>query len=204
MCMEKSDWEKCIDFHGHSCPGLAIGYRVAKAALERLGEIRSEDEELVAIVENDACGVDAIMYLTGCTLGKGNLLYRDYGKQVYTFGSRNKNKALRIAVKDQAWRGQEDPEFNQLRARIFGGNASEEDQKKFREHQERRTRTILEMPVDELLKIEIVDLKLPPKARIFASAVCAECGENVMEARARVKNGKIVCIPCAGEYTRGW
>ncbi|MFA7695732.1 MAG: TraR/DksA C4-type zinc finger protein [Methanoregula sp.] len=26
----------------------------------------------------------------------------------------------------------------------------------------------------------------------------------VAEHRARVKNGKIVCIPCAGEYSRGW
>lgn len=180
MCMEKSDWEKCIDFHGHSCPGLAIGYRVAKAALERLGEIRSEDEELVAIVENDACGVDAVMFLTGCTLGKGNLIYRDYGKQVYTFASRKSKKALRLAVKDQAWRGQENMD------------------------REQRMKNILEMPVEELLKIETIDIELPPRARIFKSIRCAECGENVMEARARVKNGKIVCIPCAGEYTRGW
>lgn len=180
MCMEKTGWEKCVDFHGHSCPGLAIGYRVAKAALENLGEIRDRDEELVAIVENDACGVDAVMFLTGCTLGKGNLIYRDYGKQVYTFGSRNSKKVLRLAVKDQAWRGQE--------------NIS----------REQRVKNILEMPVEELLKIDIVDMELPPKARIFKSVKCAECGENVMEARARVKDGKIVCIPCAGEYTRGY
>ncbi len=180
MCMEKTDWEKCIDFHGHSCPGLAIGYRVAKTALEKLAEDRDQDEELVAIVENDACGVDAIMFLTGCTLGKGNLIYRDYGKQVYTFGSRDSKTALRLVIKDQAWRGQE--------------NLSREE----------RMEKILTMPEEELIQVETVDMDLPPKARIFATVQCAHCGENVMEARARVKDGKFACIPCAGEYTRGW
>ena len=52
-----------ISFHGHSCPGLAIGYRMTKAALAFLSGSRSEDEELVAIVENNACGVDALQYL---------------------------------------------------------------------------------------------------------------------------------------------
>ncbi|HBC95098.1 MAG TPA: formylmethanofuran dehydrogenase, partial [Pelotomaculum sp.] len=31
MGAEKNDWEKSVEFHGHSCPGLAIGYRVSKA-----------------------------------------------------------------------------------------------------------------------------------------------------------------------------
>ena len=40
----------------------------------------STDEEIVCVTENDACGVDAIQFITGCTFGKGNLLYRDRGK----------------------------------------------------------------------------------------------------------------------------
>jgi len=37
-----------------------------------LGENRAEDEEIVAVVETDACGADAIQVRTGCTFGKGN------------------------------------------------------------------------------------------------------------------------------------
>ena len=69
-------YEEIIQFHGHECPGLAIGYRMAIAAMENLESFRAEDEELVAIVENDACGVDALQCVTGCTFGKGNLLFR--------------------------------------------------------------------------------------------------------------------------------
>ncbi|NOZ25951.1 MAG: formylmethanofuran dehydrogenase, partial [Nitrospirae bacterium] len=71
-------FEDAVRFHGHVCPGLALGYRVSDLVLRELGP-RSEDEELVAIVENNSCAVDAIQVMTGCTFGKGNLIFRDYG-----------------------------------------------------------------------------------------------------------------------------
>ena len=82
------DLRDVIQFHGHLCPGLALGYRVAKAALRELKTDRPHDEELVAVVENDSCAVDAIQFVTGCTFGKGNLVFRDHGKHVYTFFNR--------------------------------------------------------------------------------------------------------------------
>ncbi len=202
MYIDKGDWEKCVVFHGHSCPGLAVGYRAAKIGLQELAGHRAEDEELVAIVENDACGVDAVMVLTGCTLGKGNLLYRDYGKHVYTFISRESGKAVRVSVKGGAWR--QNDEFRALREKVFAGTADERERQLFREHQEQRTRYILEAPPEELCAVQHVKVELPPKARLFNSVTCAFCGEPVSEARARVRDGKFACIPCAGEYTRGW
>ena len=47
-------YEEIIRFHGHACPGLAIGYRMSTAAMDELDSIRSEDEEIVAIVENNS------------------------------------------------------------------------------------------------------------------------------------------------------
>ena len=51
-------------FHGHVCPGLAMGYRMAQSALQHLAGIGAANEDLVAVVENDACGVDARQCLT--------------------------------------------------------------------------------------------------------------------------------------------
>ena len=62
------DMERIVRFHGHFCGGIVIGYRAAKVALHHLGSRRAEDEELVAIVENDSCAVDAVQVITGCTL----------------------------------------------------------------------------------------------------------------------------------------
>ncbi len=77
--MDQELWARCVAFHGHECPGLAIGYRVCEAAVKSLGVTYSADEETVCVVETDNCAVDAIQVILGCTLGKGNLLYRGTG-----------------------------------------------------------------------------------------------------------------------------
>jgi len=71
-----------------ACPGLPGSLRALK---ELKG--RAEDEELVAVVENNLCAVDAVQVMTGCTFGKGNLIFRDYGKQVYTLSADLREKA---------------------------------------------------------------------------------------------------------------
>lgn len=174
-----------IAFHGHYCPGVTIGYRAALIALRELGAPRAADEELVAICENDACGVDAVQYLTGCTIGKGNLILRDWGKQVFIFGRRSDGKMLRIALRANALPRVPDLPPEERRKLAF----------------ER-----LEQLADaELFDVRWVDLPIPSKARIFASVPCAQCGENVSEARARVRDSAFVCPECYGQvYSRGW
>ena len=102
--LESDDFKRCEAFHGHVCGGLAIGYLAATAGLDWLREKRALDEELVAIVETDACCVDAIQVLTGCTFGKGNLVYRDYGKMGFTFFNRRTGQGVRLAMKPDAFR----------------------------------------------------------------------------------------------------
>ena len=63
MDEEKVLWKKCVDFHGHECGGLTIGYKAALYAIKLLNLKFSGDEEVVCISENDACGVDAIQVL---------------------------------------------------------------------------------------------------------------------------------------------
>ena len=44
--------ERAAAFHGHMCPGLAIGVRAAEVALAQVGP-HAQDEEVVSIVETD-------------------------------------------------------------------------------------------------------------------------------------------------------
>ena len=97
--MNRELWEKAVAFHGHECPGLAIGFKACQAAAEKMGIGLSEDEEIVCITENDACGVDAVQAILGCTMGKGNLLYHGTGKQAFSFFDRKNNKKLRVCLK---------------------------------------------------------------------------------------------------------
>ncbi|MCE5298827.1 MAG: FmdE family protein [Methanoregulaceae archaeon] len=197
-------FEEVVAFHGHTCPGLAIGYRVARAALQALSVERPDDEELVAIVENDACGIDAIQYVAGTTVGKGNLIFCDYGKRAWTFINRRTGHAVRVAEKPEFFEKKSDPLLSDLVRKVRSGEATEEEQREFFCLSEQYVRDLLAFPAEEMFTIRRVTPKIPEQARIFRSFTCAVCGESVAESRARVRDGKIVCIPCHGHYTRGW
>ena len=95
---DQKNWERCADFHGHTCGGLAIGFQAARRAAQLLGLTFSQDEEVVCVCENDACGVDAIQVLLGCSVGKGNLLFRMRGKQAFSFFCRKTGQSVRYFV----------------------------------------------------------------------------------------------------------
>ncbi len=199
---QPQDFQEAARFHGHVCPGLAIGYRATRAAQERLGLSRAEDEEVVAIVESDGCGVDAVQSMLSCTLGKGNLIYRDHGKQVYTIISRKQGKAVRVAMKPGVFR--RTPEQEAAFQKVMSGQASDEEYKFFRAFQQERMDEIMTGDFDSMFKIEDVEPEVPGKARIFKTLTCEYCGEPVMEPRARIRDGKTACIPCSETYNRGW
>lgn len=186
-------FEDVLDFHGHACPGLAYGYRVAALALREFGA-RSEDEELVAIVENDSCAVDAIQVMTGCTFGKGNLVFHDYGKQAYTFINRASGETMRIAVN---WkRPDETPEEKEAWDRYAGGDRSGDVLTAVHDRKARKLKAILAAPDDELFVVSRERVQVPPEARLYPSVACQGCGERTMEPRLRVKDGKLLCMPC--------
>lgn len=197
-------FEEAAKFHGHVCPGLTIGYIASKTAIEKLQALRDVDEELVTIVENDACGVDAVQVLTGCTLGKGNLIFQDHAKQVFTFICRNSGKAVRVALKANFNIDNIDPEVNKLRPKVMSGKATEDETKEFRKRMDNISHTMRHTPVEDMFDVKLIDAKIPEKARIFNSLQCSKCGEMMAESRTRVNNGAFVCIPCSESYTRGW
>jgi len=107
MAIDEASWKRCEEFHGHVCGGLAIGYQAARYAQQLLGKEFSTDEELVCVAENDACGVDAVQVLLGCSIGKGNLLFHIRGKQAFSFYDRDSGQSFRL-VFNELPRGTED------------------------------------------------------------------------------------------------
>ena len=127
----------------------------------------------MAIVENNACGVDALQYISGCTFGKGNLIFKDYGKHVYTLYDRKTKKGVRVVFKDR--------------------NVPEP----MRKGREKFIDWLLSAPEKEIVSLKDVRIEEPEPARIMKTVVCELCGEGVMETRTRKINGKTTCIPCA-------
>lgn len=197
--LASEEFKRCADFHGHICPGLAIGYRAAKAGLKRLDEGRAMDEEMVAIVENNACGVDAVQVLTGCTFGKGNFIFKDHGKQVFTFLGRQSGKGIRVAKKPDV--SEPDETHRELFKKIREETASEDERKMFWELHHQRCREILGTPTDELFSIRSVNVALPPKAVIEPSVACETCGEPAMASKLTERNGRKICRDCLEQQT---
>lgn len=191
--LDKPVLERLVAFHGHQCPGLAMGVQAARLALREVGPDTS-DEGVVAVVETDMCGVDAIQFLTCCTFGKGNLVHRDWGKKVFTFFRRSDGKAVRIAARPGVL--QPDPEHQRLRERISAGQASDADRERFRELHVQRSEQVLAQDPEELFTVEPVDDEPPRRARVKDSVACARCGEEVMETRIRRVDGRELCQPC--------
>ena len=195
--MESDDFKRCAAFHGHVCPGLSIGFRAAAAAMAWLRENRSADEELVAVVETDACSDDAVQGLTGCTFGKGNFIHKDYGKMALTLFSRTSGDGVRVVMRPDAF-APDEAHFALLQ-KVIRGQAGDDERQRFEALHLERSREMLEMPEERLFKLSPVTMAPPPKARIDKSLPCARCGEPTMASKLQSIDGRQVCRGCLAE-----
>jgi formylmethanofuran dehydrogenase subunit E len=163
-------------------------------ALRDIGP-HAHDEEVVAVVETDMCGVDAIQSLTGCTFGKGNLIHLDYGKNAFTFYRRSDGKGIRLVTRLEAF-AEPDPEWEALRERLGDADLTPEERQRFWELHAARSRQILDIPLDELFDLKEPEGNIPSHARVMDSVTCEGCSEQVMETRTRRFEAKTLCIPC--------
>lgn len=167
-------WKKCAAFHGHECGGLTIGYKAALYAIRLLDLAFSEDEQVVCIAENDACGIDAIQVILGCSAGKGNLFFHLRGKQAFSFYSRRTGKSVRLVLKPVAQVMSREESFA-----YYQGHSPE-----------------------ELFEVKETKIPLPEKAPMFESYVCDCCGELTGAKWIRLAGGKKLCLDCYHEYDR--
>lgn len=185
--------EKTIQFHGHKCPGLAIGIRAAELAANEVGE--KDPADFVAVTETDMCGVDAIQFLTGATFGKGNLIHRDFGKAAFSFYGRNNKKAVRAVFQDKAQKDTRERLFA-LMEKIKQGKASDDELQQLEKTRETLYDEIMGADLFDLFVVKKLEEPPPRKARVLDSIPCESCGENTMESRTRRFAGKTLCIPC--------
>ena len=190
------DLQNCIEFHGHLCPGLVYGYLVAKEAIKLLHLERSTDEEIVAISENDSCAVDALQVILGTSIGKGNLILKEYGKNAYTILDRQNKRAYRFSRnRSYDYMGKSKEAFALLDAAISAGTATEKDKW---QHKHFKSADLLSRPFHDFFTTKEIDFFMPPYAPLARSEACALCGEMTMSTKlADSENGKRVCIPCS-------
>lgn len=171
---KKMLWEKSVAFHGHQCGGLTIGYKAALYAIELLNLEFSSDEQVVCISENDACGVDAIQVILGCSIGKGNLLFHMTGKQAFSFFNRKTGRSVRLVLKKRPEAMTREESFNYYQS----------------------------CEPKDMFEVKETKISLPEKARLFSSYVCDCCGETAGSNWIRLQDDKKLCIDCYQTYNR--
>ena len=167
-------WQDCVAFHGHECGGLTIGYKASLYAIELLNLEFSADEQVVCIAENDACGIDGIQVMLGCSIGKGNLLFHMRGKSAYSFYNRKTGKSVRLVLKPSP--------AGMTREASFAYYQS--------------------CKPAEMFDVKETTIHLPEKARLFNSYTCDCCGEITGANWIRLAGDQKLCLDCYESYDR--
>jgi len=101
MCIEKTPWEQVIDFHGHTCPEIALGYRVAQIAKRELVFCPAPEPTIKVTAYTHSCALDAIQLINKATYGRGNLIVEEKKLHVYHFQSIGQYEELQISVRSE-------------------------------------------------------------------------------------------------------
>jgi formylmethanofuran dehydrogenase subunit E len=173
-------------FHGHLCPGQVLGVRMALLGCRAAGVSNPHaSKKLMAWVEIDRCGADAVQTVTGCKPGKRTLKIVDYGKLAATFLNTETGTAVRVVARTDS------------RARA----AELYPQLERRGAQMAAYRTL---PEDELFIVQAVSVAVGEYDRPgkpVLRVTCTVCGEEVNDNRHVAGDDGPLCRACAeGAY----
>ncbi|MBI3805681.1 MAG: hypothetical protein HY282_18170 [Nitrospirae bacterium] len=188
------EFKKAVDFHRHLCLDIAVGYRAAKLLMREMGDQMKNMKELVALVGNETCALDAIQEITGCTFGKRNLYLTNVGKPVYILQNTKSGKAVRAYC--TYWDTFDHGLLRKLRKEATGPDATAAQKEAFQKLTDDKINEILTAAESVLFKIDHVTLPPPPKSGKYDAEACGECGEQTNVALLKAQGGKKLCKEC--------
>jgi formylmethanofuran dehydrogenase subunit E len=169
--------------HKHLCPRQILGVRIGLKGMSLLGfEAGQRHKHLFAITETDGCFIDGVIAVTQCTVGHRTLRVEDYGKVAATFVNTSTGRAVRVAPA--------------LDIREKAGRFTPEEKR----HYFAQLQSYQIMPDEELLTVQPVTLNMSIEEIISHSGIrvnCTRCGEEIMNGRQVLLDGKPYCHSCA-------
>lgn len=177
--------------HRHLCPRQVLGIRLGLYGLrllglldETMGCFENSHKRLLTIMETDGCGADGVAVATNCHVGRRTLRVMDYGKMAATLIDTKLDKAIRIAPTSHS--------------RELAPHFAPEARSRWHAYLE-----AYQIMPDELL-FTWQPVQLCPSASKLISrpgvrAVCTTCGEEIINEREVMVDGRILCCACAGD-----
>ena len=181
--------EASSSFHNHLCPRQVLGVRIGLFGLKLLNfKVPIRQKKLLVLVETDGCFISGVQAATQCSVNRRTMRVVDIGRIAATFINVRTEEAVRIAprtdVREQA--------LNHVC--VVDGNRRERYIAMLQAYQQ--------MTEETLLKVEQVTLNRPVSeivSRPFVRVNCSVCGEEIINERELIINGKPVCLACAGK-----
>ena len=97
--MDRKLWEETIEFHGHECPGIAMGFKMCEAAILEM-DVNILEDEVVCISENKTWPVDAVRFIFGCTEDNQKLDIRPSDDLAFSFFNKTNGEKLKVKLKE--------------------------------------------------------------------------------------------------------
>jgi len=177
--------DQTMAMHRHLCPRQVLGVRLGLYAGELLGlALPQSDKRLYTVMETDGCAADGVAVAVNCWVGRRTMRVEDYGKVAATFVDTQTGQAIRIVPRASV-RGD---------ARAYAPQAANKWEAQLIGYQL--------MPCAELFDVQEVQLRTPIEqiiSRPGRKALCAVCGEEIMNEREVVRDGASLCRACAGD-----
>lgn len=136
-------FEEIAEAHGHRCPGIAIGYKMAKAAAEWAG-----DEPVRVYSTTTRCPLDALRHTFRLT--DETLTIEDKGELHFVLEKADGSKLFIDEVPGSKIKNEEG---DKLRKKVREGTASKEETARFNEIQEELLQQAFNTPDEKLFTI---------------------------------------------------
>ncbi|MCL6477335.1 MAG: formylmethanofuran dehydrogenase subunit E family protein [Peptococcaceae bacterium] len=184
-------------YHGHLCPELAVGYRAGLIAQKELGLTRDTARDFFILAENMSSAIDALQYMTGCTIGNQSFFAYDSGKHVYYFGRFHSGpeprEALRVALIN--------PLINlghahDIEKKIMAGQAVSAEVEEYQHAIDKAVSEILNIHEESLFVKSKVSLRSPQVNYSQDYDKCSCCGEVVAVRNAVPGRKGLLCQIC--------
>ncbi len=171
--------------HQHLCPRQVLGARMGLLGVRLLGmDLPNSTKRLLVITETDGCFADGLSVATGCTVGARTLRLIDHGKVAAAFIDTKTDRAVRLVPS----------KTSRPLAREYAPLA------RSRWHAQLEAYQI--MPEAELFDVQPIELTLSLEKLLSKpgrKAICAQCGEEIINEREIIQEDRTLCRACAGD-----
>ena len=86
--------QEVVEHHTHLCPGIFLGYRACKYAIDLIGKA----SRMLVVAASEGCGNDAVKVLLNCSKEAGTLVIQRGRRQSWSFYNYEEEEGVSLII----------------------------------------------------------------------------------------------------------